>query len=306
VRVLVTDPVEGTALERLRAAGHEVIERPGVQGAALAAALEGCHALLIGSATRVTGELLRRAGALKVIARAGAGLDNVDQTAARRAGVAVFDTPHADAVAVAELAFALMLAFERGVPAAADELRRTASAPGPAAGRELAGRRIGIVGFGRTGRELAARARGFEMGVWASDPLVSAWPRGFEWARRATLDELLPAVDFLAILVPLTPDTRGLIGARELARLRPDAVLLQCTRGGVVDEAALLDALRRGALRGALLDGVTAEPPIRDGLLEHPGVLAVPQLGAATVETARRAGDEAAAILIEALGALGT
>jgi D-3-phosphoglycerate dehydrogenase / 2-oxoglutarate reductase len=304
VRVLVTDPLDAEALARVRAAGHEVVERPGAKGPDLVRALEGCAALLIRGATKVTADVLRGAPALKLVVRAGTGLDNVDVAEARARGVDVRNTPNANSVSVAELTLGLMLAFERHLAQASADLREGRWEKTRFIGRELAGRTLGLVGFGRIGREVALRARAFEMEVRACDPLLPAWPAGFEWARSVTFDELLPAADFLSLHVPLMPATRGMIGARELARMGRRAVLINCGRGGLVDEAALFSALESGALRGALLDTFAEEPPGRIPLLEHPRVLAVPHIGASTLEAQRRAGEEAAAVLIEALAGL--
>ena len=306
MRVLVTDPLDPAALARLRAAGHEVVERIGLKGPELVEALDGCHALLVRGATKVTAEVLSQARTLEVVVRAGTGLDNVDAAEARRRKIRVLNTPNANSVSVAELTIGLMLAFERHIPAASADLRAGRWEKSRYSGRELSGRRLGLVGLGRIGREVAARARAFEMDVWACDPLLPSWPMGFEWVRRATLDELLPAVEFLSLHVPLTPETRDLIGVRELERMRPDAVLVNCGRGGLVDEAALHRALESGALRGALLDTFAQEPPGRLPLLALPNVLAVPHLGASTLEAQRRAGEEAADLLIDALAARGS
>jgi D-3-phosphoglycerate dehydrogenase len=304
VRVLVTDPLDARALARVRAAGHEVVERIGVKGPDLVQALDGCRALLVRGATKVTAEVLRGAPTLQLVVRAGTGLDNVDVAEARRRGIEVRNTPNANSVSVAELTLGLMLAFERHLPAASADLREGRWEKTRFTGRELSGRTLGLVGFGRIGREVALRARAFEMEVQACDPLLPAWPAGFEWAGRATLEELLPAVDFLSLHVPLTPETRGLIGARELARMGKHAVVIICGRGGLVDEAALQAALESGALRGALLDTFAEEPPGRIPLLALPNVLAVPHLGASTLEAQRRAGEEAAEVVIAALAAL--
>ena len=304
MRVLVTDPVDRSALERLRGAGHEVVERIGAKGQDLVAALDGFHALLVRGATKVTADVLRDARTLKVVVRAGTGLDNVDVAEAKSRGIEVFNTPNANSVSVAELTLGLMLAFERHIAAASADLREGRWEKSRFSGRELAGRTLGLVGFGRIGRVVAQRARAFEMSVAACDPLLVHWPGGFDWVPRTTLDELLPAVDFLSLHVPLTPETRGMMGKRELARMRPDAVLINCGRGGLVDEAALQAALESGALRGALLDTFSQEPPGRIPLLALPQVLAVPHLGASTLEAQRRAGDEAADVLLAALATL--
>jgi D-3-phosphoglycerate dehydrogenase len=304
VNVLASDALDPSAIERLRAAGHETIEQPGVQGAELVAALQGCAGLLIRGGTRVSGEVLRGAPSLRVVVRAGTGLDNVDLAVARQLGVSVFNTPAANSVSVAELVIGLLIAFERHIAPAAAALAAGRWEKSKWAGRELSGRTLGLIGFGRIGREVAARARAFDLGVVAHDPLLPRWPATFEWVRRLTLDQLLAEADIVSLHVPLTPGTRGLIGATELSRMKPDAVLVNAARGGLVDEAALAEALRAGSPRGAVLDVFAQEPPGASPLLALPNVLAVPHLGASTAEAQRRAGDEAVSLMIEALGAL--
>ena len=304
MRVLIGEPIDPKAVARLREAGHEAVERTGLQGDELARALQGFHALVVRGATRVTGDVLRACPDLKVVARAGTGLDNVDVKTARERDVQVFNAPAANAVSVAELTLAMMLALERHLVAAAADLKAGRWEKTRMMGRELAGRSLGLVGFGRIGREVALRARGFQMEIWACDPLLELWPGEFEWVRRATLEELLPAVDFLSLHVPLVRETKGMIGTRELSLMRPDAVVVNCARGGVVDEDALLSALKGNALRGAALDVFAIEPPGRHPLLELPNVIATPHLGASTREAQARAGLEAVERVIEALAAL--
>jgi D-3-phosphoglycerate dehydrogenase len=303
VKVLACDGIDAAALEKLRAAGHQVDERGPLAGDDLARALDGCAGLIVRGATRVTADVLAKVADLKLVVRAGSGLDNVDREAAKARGVAVRNTPAANAVSVAELTFGLLLAFERHVAAASRDLAAGRWEKKKYAGRELAGKRLGLVGFGRIGRETALRARAFGMEVWASDPLVAEWPREFEWVKRTDLAALLPAVDYLSLHVPLTAETRGFIGARELSAMRPDAVLVNCARGGTVDEDALLAALKSGRLRGAALDVFAKEPPGEHPLLALSNVIATPHLGASTDEAQRRAGLEAAEIVIEVLGA---
>jgi len=305
VRILVSDPLDVAALARLRAGGHEVLERHGVQGDALVTALDGCGALLVRGGTKVTGEVLRNATTLRIVVRAGTGLDNVDAAAAAERGIVVANTPGANRVSVAELVFALLLEFERHVGAAASSLKGGAWEKTRFAGRELAGRTLGLAGFGRIGREVAVRARAFEMTVLAFDPLLTAWPPGFEWVGRRSLDALLAGCDIVSLHVPLEGGTRGMLGARELALMKPDALLVNAARGGVVDETALLAALQGGRPRGALLDVYALEPATGNPLLALPNVLATPHLGASTSEAQARAGDEAATVLLEAIAALG-
>ncbi|MBI5710513.1 MAG: phosphoglycerate dehydrogenase, partial [Candidatus Eisenbacteria bacterium] len=213
MKVLVADRLDPAAVARLREAGHEVLERSGLAGAALVEALRGVSAILVRGATRVTAEVLRGSPSLRVVVRAGTGLDNVDVAVARELGVFVSNTPAANAVSVAELTFGLLLALERHLVPAAGDLRRGVWEKTRYQGRELAGRRLGLVGFGRIGREVALRARAFGLEVEWSDPLVAAAPAGFEWTRGLALAELLTRADILSLHVPLTPVTRGLIGA---------------------------------------------------------------------------------------------
>jgi len=301
MKVLVTERLDASASERLRAAGHEVVERPGAQGAELAAALEGCAALLIRGGTRVTAEVLKSAPSLKVVARAGTGLDNVDVGTARQLGITVLNAPSANSVSVAELVFGLLLAFERQLVPATLELRQGRWEKSRFVGLELAGRRLGLVGFGHIGRAMASRARAFEMPVSAYDPLLEDWPAGFEWVERATLDHLLAGADVVSLHLPLSPKTRGMIGAAQLARMKRGALLVNAARGGLVDESALAAALADGTIRGAILDVFASEPPGESPLLGLPNVLATPHLGASTEDAQRRAGTEAAERLIEAL-----
>ena len=304
MKVMVADTLDEIALGRLATAGHEVVPGRGLQGAELAAALDGCRALIIRSATRVTAEVLRSSPTLKVVVRAGSGLDNVDVAVARKQGVAVFNTPAANAVSVAELVFGLLIALERHVVDAAALMRESRWEKSRFGGRELAGRRLSLIGFGRIAREVAVRARAFDMSVAACDPLLQTWPADYAWVRRVTLDQAVEQADVLSLHVPLTPETRGMIGATELGRLPEGAIVVNLARGGLVDETALTAALQGGRLRGAVLDVFSSEPPVALPLLALPNVIATPHLGASTLEAQRRAGLEAAGIVVEALSTL--
>lgn len=300
-RVLVTEKLDPGAIACLEAAGHEVVQRLGVQGNDLVAALEGCEALIVRGATKVTGEVLRAAPSLRAVARAGTGLDNIDVAVARERGIQVLNAPAANAISVAELTFALLLGFDRHLVPAAADLRDGRWEKSRYQGRELHGKTLGLLGFGRIGRDVAVRAHAFGMSVLACDPVLESWPAGFEWVGRRTLEEMLPAIDYFSLHVPLTSSTRGLIGARELALMKSSAVVVNCARGGVLDEQALHDALQSGKLRGAALDVFAQEPPGRIPLLELPNVIGTPHLGASTAEAQARAGIEAAERIVEAL-----
>jgi D-3-phosphoglycerate dehydrogenase len=304
VKVLVTDKVDASALETIRAAGHEVVEKIGVQGDDLVETLKGFHALLVRGGTKVTADVLRATTTVRVVVRAGTGLDNVDAKAAREKGIAVYNTPNANSISVAELVFGLLIAFERHVVGAATELRQGRWEKTRFAGHEIAGRRMGLVGFGRIAREVALRARAFQMEVWAYDPLIARWPVDFAWVKQVELRELVVASDVVSLHVPLDDRTRGMIGSDELSRMKLDAVLVNCARGGVVDESALLEALDGRQIRGAILDVFAGEPPGDHPLLSLHNVLATPHLGASTAEAQRRAGTDAASILVQALAKL--
>ena len=300
MKAFVAEKLAPAAIDRLKAAGFDVIERTGLQGADLIAALAGSDALLVRGATQVTAEVLRAPG-LRAVARAGTGLDNVDVAAAKELGIAVLNAPAANTISVAELTLGLLLALERHLAPAATDLKGGKWEKSKYAGREIAGKRLGLVGFGHIGRAVAMRARAFDLEVLASDPLVRPWPPEFGWVREMTLDAMLPQVDYLSLHVPLVAATRGMIGTAQLARMKPDAVLINCARGGIVDETALLEALNARTLRGAALDVFATEPPGAHPLLALPNVIATPHLGAATREAQDRAGVDVAERVIEVL-----
>ena len=301
VKVFVAERLDPGALARLRDAGFDVVQGAGQQGAELVSALGDAQALIVRGATKVTAEVLNGAAGLKLVVRAGSGLDNVDAAAARARGIEVRNTPAANAVSVAELVFGLLIALERQLETAAASLRAGRWERAKLMGHELAGRRLSLIGFGRIGREVAVRARAFEMPVIAYDPLLEAWPAEFAWVPKVTLEQAIERADVLSLHVPLTKETRGMIDAHVLARLPEGAVLVNLARGGLVDEDALCEALDQGRLRGAALDVFSTEPPGAHPLIARPDVVVTPHLGASTHEAQRRAGEEAAAIVIESL-----
>ncbi len=304
MRVLACDKVDPAAIAMLREAGHEVVEGNALKGADLVTALAGASGLLVRGATKVTGDVLRACPQLKAVVRAGTGLDNVDRAAAAELGVHVMNTPNANSVSVAELAFGLMLALERHIVPASTDLRRGVWEKSKYQGRELSGRTLGILGFGRIGREVATRARAFDLTVIAHDPLYHSASEGFGWVRAVGRDELLASADIVTIHVPLTEGTRASFGEREFGRMKRDAILVNCARGGVVVESALHAALASGTIRGAATDVFEHEPPGENPLLALPNLLPLPHLGASTAEAQKRAGTEAAQRLIEALAKL--
>ena len=299
MKVLACDGIDPAAVKLIREAGHDVVEAKGLSAQDLIIALKGVHGLLVRSATKVTAEVLKAAPDLRVVVRAGTGLDNVDRAAAESCGVLVRNTPNANTVSVAEFTFAMLLALERHVAEAAADLRAGRWEKSRYAGHELHGRTLGVLGFGRIGREVALRARAFGMPVVAHDPMVRIAPAGFDWVDVTDRDTVLRECDALTLHVPLTEETRHSIGKAEFSLMKPGAVLVNASRGGIVDEAALLAALQSGRLRAAAVDVFEHEPAAPDHpLLKLPNVLPLPHLGASTSEAQQRAGADAAEQLL--------
>ena len=281
--ILVADPIAEEGLALLRTVAR--VEVVAGDRAALARALGQAEALVVRSETRVTAELLATAPHLRVIGRAGAGVDTIDVPAATARGIVVVNAPGGNAVAAAEHSLALMFALARRVAAADASLKRGEWARGKYIGTELAGKTLGLIGLGRVGNEVARRALGLDMRVLVYDPYVPD-----EHARRngmepVELDPLLEASDFVSLHVPLTEATRGLLSAARLARLRPSAFVINCARGGLIDNGALIAALDDGRLAGAGVDVYESEPVgADDPLPRHPKIVATPHLGASTIE----------------------
>jgi len=302
-RVLISDKLESAGLDLMRQAGIELDERHGLTGAALQEALRAAEGVIIRSGTRITAELLSDAGQLRAIVRAGVGVDNIDVAAATRKGIVVMNTPGGNTVSTAEHTITLLLALARHVPAADASIHQGKWERGKFVGTQLAGKTLGIVGLGRVGREVARRAAGLDMKVIGYDPFLAperAGQLGIESV--PDLDQLLPRCDFLTVHTPLTEETRDLIGERELSKLRRGSRVLNCARGGIINEAALADALRSGHLAGAALDVFLDEPPAADHpLLQLPTVVVTPHLGASTVEAQASVAREAAQLMIDYL-----
>jgi D-3-phosphoglycerate dehydrogenase / 2-oxoglutarate reductase len=284
-RVLVTDGLHRVGVEALVKLGLEVEVAPTLPEAALIARVGEYEGLIVRSATRVTRAVLEAGRRLEVVGRAGAGVDTIDVDAATERGVVVMNTPGGNTTAVAEHTLGLLLALARRIPAADASLKAGRWDKSGLQGVELFGKVLGLVGLGRIGAEVARRAQGFRMQVIAFDPYL---PR--ETAQRlgvesVDLDEVLARADFISIHAPLTDDTRHLLGAAELALVKPGVRLVNCARGGLVDERALAAALAEGRVAGAGLDVFETEPPPADHpLLALPQVVVTPHLGAATDE----------------------
>ncbi|MDT0319854.1 hydroxyacid dehydrogenase [Streptomyces millisiae] len=297
--VWIPRPVHEDAVRRL-AAVAEVRLGYGSEPATFDEVSDRVTAILLRT-ERVDGEMLARAPALRVVARHGVGLDTVDVDRARELGIAVTTTPTANAQSVAEHAVALLLAVRRGIGVAVRDEGDTRAA---ITGRELSGATLGLLGFGRIARRVAAiGAHGFGMRVLAHDPMVPAAEIAAAGAEPVDLPELLARAENLSLHVPLVPATRGLVGPSELLALPAGAVVVNTARGGILDEDALLTAVRRGHLAGAGLDVTVVEPlPDDHPLRAEPTVVITPHTGAQTAEALRRMATEAADHILAHLG----
>ncbi len=304
-RVVVAEPFADCGLDVLRRAGAEVVSLVGHPRAALKAALQDAHGLIVRSETTVDRALLDSAPQLAVVARAGVGVDAIDVSAATERGIVVLNTPAANTLAATEQTFALMLSLVRHTPGAVASVRAGHWERKPFIGTELYGKTLGIVGLGRIGGAVAARAAAFGMTLLAADPFISRTRAETLGAELVELDELLARADIVTLHVPLGAGTLGLIDAARLALMPRDALLINCARGGVVDEAALHGALETERLRGAALDVFAREPP-SDGdmsarLARHPKVVATPHLGGSTAEALDRIALELAQDVVSVL-----
>jgi D-3-phosphoglycerate dehydrogenase / 2-oxoglutarate reductase len=289
-RVLVTEKIAQSGLDLLTEAGHDVDVQEGLSPADLLGAVAGAHALIIRSATKVTGEVLAAGGALQVVGRAGVGLDNVDVAAATERGVMVVNAPTSNILSVAEQAMALLLAQARNIPQAHAALVAGRWERSKWEGVELHGKVLGVVGLGRAGSLVAQRAHAFGMELIGYDPFVSPERARAMGVRVVSIEELVAEADFVSIHTPKTPETVGLFGRDLLAKAKPGIRIVNTARGGIVDEEALAEAIRDGIVAGAGLDVFEKEPCTESPLFELPGVVVSPHLGASTEEAQDKAG----------------
>ena len=266
--------------------------------------LPSASAVLIRSATKMDAEAVAAAPNLKIIARAGVGLDNVDVPAATAAGVLVVNAPTSNIVSAAELTVSLLLAVARNVVPANLALKNGQWKRSQFGGVELQGKTVGIIGMGKIGMLVAQRLAGFDMKFIAYDPYVSIAPAGGPEIRMVTLDELLVESDFVTIHIPKTPETKGLIDSIALAKMKSTAFVINAARGGVLDESALYDALMGGVIAGAGLDVYATEPCTDSPLYNLDNVVATPHLGASTNEAQEKAGVAVAQSVVAAFAGL--
>jgi D-3-phosphoglycerate dehydrogenase / 2-oxoglutarate reductase len=293
-KILVLEGITERGLELLKAEGWQIDQGKAMAPDELAKVIAPYDAMMIRSGTKITEQALAPAAKLRIIGRPGVGVDNVDLDAATKRGIVVMNSPGGNIVSTAELTLALLLAVARPVAAADAAMKAERWDRKSFAGVELHGKRLGVVGLGRIGREVAARCRSLGMDVMAFDPFVAPAVAEQLDVKLATLDELLAGCDYVTLHTVLSPETRGLIGKEALQKVKPGIRIVNAARGELIDEAALLAALESGRVAGAALDVHASEPPKDWSLAKHPKVVATPHIGAQTREAQERVGTDIA------------
>ncbi|MES1158075.1 MAG: hydroxyacid dehydrogenase [Haliangium ochraceum] len=298
ISVLIADEMSKRAVVLLQEAGFSVDVKTGMKPEELAAVVGNYHGLGIRSASKVTAAVLANPGKLKIIGRAGVGVDNIDVAAATAKDILVINTPAGNSTAAAELAVGLLFALARKIPQASGLMRQGVWEKKKFMGVELAGKTLGVMGLGNIGRQVAERGVGLKMRVVGYDPVLAedaVLPAGIE---RVSFADLVEKSDFLSLHTPLTAETKNLFDAAMLARMKRGACLVNAARGGIVNEEALLDALKSGHLAGAALDVFSKEPPDPSALFEHENLIALPHLGASTKEAQEKVAVELAEVFV--------
>ena len=299
IKVLVADDMSNAAVEIMTKAGLSVDVNTGLAPAQLSEIVGAYQGLAVRSATKVTADILAKATALKIVGRAGVGVDNIDVKTATERKVQVINTPSGNAIAAGELAIAYMFALARKIPQATASMKKGEWEKKKFSGVEITGKTLGVLGFGNIGRQVAERAVGLRMKVLAYDPLIpvgSSPPAGIEYA---SFDDVVAKSDFVTLHLPLTPETKNLFSTATLTKMKKSAYLINCARGGVVDEAALYEVMKSGHLAGAALDVFEKEPTPALPLFELDNVLLSPHLGASTKEAQSKVAIELAEVFVD-------
>ena len=302
MKVLIADKVSPTCAETLGRLGFEATHRPGLKGRDLLNAVADAAGIVVRSDTRITEEVMAAAPQLRVVARAGAGVDNIDVEAATRRGIVVMNAPGENTVSAAEHTMSMILSLVRRIPQADRSMRAGRWERGTTfLGVELRGKTLGVLGVGKVGREVASCARAFGMEVIGHDPVLTEEIASRVGVLLVPVETIYERADIITLHLPLTRETRGMIGAEQLARCRPGVRIVNVARGGLIDEAALVEALKSGQVAGAALDVFEKEPPVGSPLLGLDSVVLTPHLGASTREAqenvAARIAEQVAAYL---------
>jgi len=298
--VLIADGLEENGQAILHSSA-KVDDRTGISPEELLKVIKDYDALIVRSRTRVSPQVFDSATRLKVVGRAGVGVDNIDLEAARSHGVTVVNAPTSTSLAVAELTIGLMLAMAREIPRADAGMKQGTWLKIELAGTELYGKTLGILGMGRIGAEVGVRAAAFGMTVLGYDPLIPAEEIVRRGAEPVSLDELYARSDFVSLHLPLSDETRSMVSEQAFGRMKRGVRIVCAARGGIIDESALLAALESGRVAGAALDVFASEPPGASELVRHPRVIATPHIGAQTAEAQSRAAEDIANEVLAAL-----
>jgi len=300
MKVLVADPISEEGLELLRRHA-EVDVKTELPPKELASIIGGYEALVVRSQTKVTAEVIKAGKKLQVIGRAGVGVDNINVEEATKLGIIVVNAPTGNTISAAEHTIALMFALARHIPQANAVLKSGVWRRGDFMGTEIRNKTLGLVGLGKVGAEVARRALGLEMKLIAYDPFISADHARNLQVELVPLKQLLKEADFITMHTPLTPQTKGLIGAKELALVKPTVRIINCARGGIIDEAALAKAVKAKKVAGAAIDVFSTEPATKSVLFESDNIIVTPHLGASTAEAQVMAARDVAEQVIDVL-----
>lgn len=299
-KILITDGLDETGQSILRAVA-QVDDRNNISADDLLKAIPGYDGLIIRGRTKVTASVLQAASSLKVVGRAGVGVDNIDLEAAKQHGVTVVNAPMSTTLAVAELTFGMLLAIAREIPRADAGMKQGKWLKKELEGVELNGKTLGVIGFGRIGMEVGKRAAAFGMNVIAYDPLISEDEITKRGAEPVSIQDLYAWSDFISLHLPLNVQTRDMMGAQAFSQMKDGVRIVCAARGGIIDESALVAALNSGKVAGAALDVFSVEPPGLTEAVSHPRVIATPHIGAQTAEAQSRASEDIAAEVLSAL-----
>ncbi|KAL4673320.1 hypothetical protein H8959_017254 [Pygathrix nigripes] len=298
-KVLISDSLDPCCRKILQDGGLQVVEKQNLSKEELIAELQDCEGLIVRSATKVTADVINAAEKLQVVGRAGTGVDNVDLEAATRKGVLVMNTPNGNSLSAAELTCGMIMCLARQIPQATASMKDGKWERKKFMGTELNGKTLGILGLGRIGREVATRMQSFGMKTIGYDPIISPEVSASFGVQQLPLEEIWPLCDFITVHTPLLPSTTGLLNDNTFAQCKKGVRVVNCARGGIVDEGALLRALQSGQCAGAALDVFTEEPPRDRALVDHENVISCPHLGASTKEAQSRCGEEIAVQFVD-------
>lgn len=299
-KILITDGLDETGQSILRASA-QVDDRNNISADDLLKAIPDYDGLIVRGRTKVTAAVMEAASKLKVIGRAGVGVDNIDLEAAKKHNITVVNAPMSTSIAVAELTFGMLLALAREIPRADAGMKQGKWLKKELEGVELNGKTLGVIGYGRIGVEVGKRAAVFGMNVIAYDPLISEDIIKQRGAEPVSIQDLYAWSDFISLHLPLTVQTRDMMGAQAFAEMKDGVRIVCAARGGIIDEAELVKALNSGKVAGAALDVFSVEPPGLTEAVSHPRVIATPHVGAQTVEAQSRASEDIAAEVLSAL-----